>query len=163
MIRHGHANASITDKLLGWVEVLLRVREPADLPPTLCEDMKQRFALPQAVLRLWGVDPAYAGLAAAAPLDSALQDQLQALTEPVCGLTPEAGLSQALRPCLAPGMPAASLVVVPLRAAVGGPVVGALLLASDDAQRFTADMGTDFLLRIADMAGAALSRLYPAA
>jgi uncharacterized protein YigA (DUF484 family) len=163
MIRHGHANASITDKLLGWVEVLLRVREPADLPPTLCEDMKQRFALPQAVLRLWGVDPAYAGLAAAAPLDSALQDQLQALTEPVCGLTPEAGLSQALRPCLAPGMPAASLAVVPLRAAVGGPVVGALLLASDDAQRFTADMGTDFLLRIADMAGAALSRLYPAA
>jgi uncharacterized protein YigA (DUF484 family) len=163
MIRHGHANASITDKLLGWVEVLLRVREPADLPPTLCEDMKQRFALPQAVLRLWGVDTAYAGLAAAAPLDSALQDQLQALTEPVCGLTPEAGLSQALRPCLAPGMPAASLAVVPLRAAVGGPVVGALLLASDDAQRFTADMGTDFLLRIADMAGAALSRLYPAA
>ena len=163
MIRHGHANASITDKLLGWVEVLLRVREPADLPPTLCEDMKQRFALPQAVLRLWGVDPAYAGLAAAAPLDSALQDQLQALTEPVCGLTPEAGLSQALRPCLAPGMPAASLAVVPLRAQVGGPVVGVLVLASDDAQHFTADMGTDFLLRMADMAGAALSRLYPAA
>jgi uncharacterized protein YigA (DUF484 family) len=42
-------------------------------------------------------------------------------------------------------------------------VTGALLLASDEAQRFTADMGTDFLLRIADMAGAALSRLYPAA
>lgn len=163
MIRHGHENASITDKLLGWVEVLLRVREPADLPQTLCEDIKQRFALPQAVLRLWGVDAAYAGLAAAAPLDSALQDQLQALTEPVCGLTPDAELSQALRPCLAPGVLANSLAVVPLRAQVGGPVTGALLLASDDAQRFTADMGTDFLLRIADMAGAALSRLYPAA
>jgi uncharacterized protein YigA (DUF484 family) len=46
---------------------------------------------------------------------------------------------------------------------VGGPVVGAMILASDDAQRFTADMGTDFLVRIADLAGAALSRCYPAA
>lgn len=163
MIRHGHENAAITDKLLGWVEVLLRVREPADLPHTMCEDMKQRFVLPQAVLRLWSLDTMHAGLPAAAPLEAALQEKLQALTEPLCGLTPDADLSQALRPCLAPGVLVNSLAVVPLRAQVGGPVIGALLLASDEAQRFTADMGTDFLLRIADMAGAALSRLYPAA
>jgi uncharacterized protein YigA (DUF484 family) len=55
------------------------------------------------------------------------------------------------------------VAVVPLREDPDEAAFGVLVLGSDDAQRFTADMGTDFLLRIADMAGAALSRLYPAA
>jgi uncharacterized protein YigA (DUF484 family) len=163
MIRFGHENAAITGKLLDWVEALLRVDDATRLPQTIGDDMQQRFALPQAVVRLWGVKAACAELPAAAPLEPAIQERLQALTEPVCGLAPDAELAQLLRPCMAPGAPAASMAVVPLRVQVGGPVVGALMLASDDAQRFTADMGIDFLVRIADLAGAALSRCYPPA
>jgi uncharacterized protein YigA (DUF484 family) len=163
MIRFGHENAAITGKLLDWIEALLRVDDAARLPQAMCDDMQQRFALPQAVVRLWGVKAACAELPAAAPLEPAIQERLQALTEPVCGLAPDAELAQLLRPCMAPGAPAASMAVVPLRVQVGGPVVGALMLASDDAQRFTADMGIDFLVRIADLAGAALSRCYPPA
>ena len=36
-----------------------------------------------------------------------------------------------------------------------------LVLASPDAERFHADMGTDFLEQIGDLSGAALSRLLP--
>ena len=37
--------------------------------------------------------------------------------------------------------------------------MGLLVLASPDAQRYQAGMGTDFLERIGELAGAALSRL----
>ena len=162
MIRHGHENAAITDKLLGWVEAQLRVRQASDLPRVLCEEMQRRFDLQHVVLRLWDVPADRAELFAGAPLDSAAQDALQALTEPVCGLAPDTALAQALRSCLGTGVIPASLAVVPLRRISDGPRVGVLVLASEDAQRFVTDMGIDFLLRIADMTGAALSRLYPA-
>lgn len=42
---------------------------------------------------------------------------------------------------------------------VGAPACGLLVLASPDARRFQADMGTEYLERLADLAGAALSRL----
>ena len=41
------------------------------------------------------------------------------------------------------------------------PTSGLLLLAAPDAKRFHPDMGTDFLQRLADLCGAALSRLRP--
>jgi uncharacterized protein YigA (DUF484 family) len=40
---------------------------------------------------------------------------------------------------------------------------GMLVLASTDPQRFDADMGTDFLAQIGDLAGAAMTRLLPQA
>ena len=36
-----------------------------------------------------------------------------------------------------------------------------LVLASPDPTRFSADMGTEFLMRIGDIASASLSRLLP--
>ena len=39
---------------------------------------------------------------------------------------------------------------------------GLLVLSSPDPTRYTADMGTDFLARIGEIASAALSRLLPA-
>ena len=38
---------------------------------------------------------------------------------------------------------------------------GLLVLASPDATRYTADMGTEFLSRVGEIASAALSRLLP--
>jgi len=51
--------------------------------------------------------------------------------------------------------------MIPLRSHADAPAFGLLLLASPDGQRFNAEMGTDFLERIADLASAALSRLRP--
>jgi uncharacterized protein YigA (DUF484 family) len=57
--------------------------------------------------------------------------------------------------------PIASLALVPLRRASTEPVFGLLALGSPDATRYSADMATDFLARIGEVAGAALSRLLP--
>jgi uncharacterized protein len=51
--------------------------------------------------------------------------------------------------------PAESLAIIPLRAAN---TIGFLALASDDANRFFAEMGTDFLSKIGEILSAALSR-----
>ena len=53
----------------------------------------------------------------------------------------------------------ASISLVPLRVEAGAPAFGLLVLASPDAQRFTTDMGTEFLERIGELVSAALSRL----
>jgi hypothetical protein len=52
---------------------------------------------------------------------------------------------------------------VPLRRASTEPAFGLLALGSPDATRYSADMATDFLARIGEVAGAALSRLLPKA
>jgi uncharacterized protein len=51
--------------------------------------------------------------------------------------------------------PAASLAIIPLRVEN---TIGFLALASDDANRFFAEMGTDFLSKIGEILSAALSR-----
>jgi len=55
----------------------------------------------------------------------------------------------------------ASLALIPLRHG-GDAAFGLLVLGSPDPTRYASDMGTDFLLRIGEIAGAALARLLPA-
>ena len=55
-----------------------------------------------------------------------------------------------------------SLTMIPLRDEASPIAFGLLVLASPDPTRYTADMGTDFLERIGELASAALSRLLPA-
>ena len=54
-----------------------------------------------------------------------------------------------------------TLALLPLRPGPAEPAFGLLVLASPDPQRFTAQMGTDFLQDIAALASAALLRLMP--
>jgi hypothetical protein len=79
------------------------------------------------------------------------------LTRPYCGTNP--GLEAAR--WLDDPTAAASLALIPLRAGAAPQAFGLLVLASGDAQRFSADMGTDFLERIGELTSAALSRLRP--
>jgi uncharacterized protein len=53
-----------------------------------------------------------------------------------------------------------SLAMIPLRQ--GDTAFGLLVLGSPDPTRYSADMGTDFLQRVGEVASAALSRLRPA-
>ena len=56
-----------------------------------------------------------------------------------------------------------SVALIPLREDANKEAFGMLVLASPDAERFHADMGTEFLAQIGDLAGAALTRLLPMA
>ena len=53
--------------------------------------------------------------------------------------------------------------MIPLRHGATTDAFGLLVLGSPDATRFAADMGTEFLMRIGEIASAGLSRLIRAA
>ena len=155
MIRHGSENARIEGLLHHWTGRLLAVPSATDLPEVLQKGLLADFAVPQVALRLWDLLPIHAEAPfclGVTPAARALADSLQ---QPYCG--PNRGFE--VTQWLLPTQPAASLALLPLRTAASQPCFGLLLLASDDPLRFQADMGTDFLQRIAELAAAALSRL----
>jgi hypothetical protein len=157
MIRHGHENVVIADRLQSWTLGLLRAAEPGDLPAAVAHGIEDEFQVPQAAIQLWGVADAWAEAPFAQGASAEARAFATSLVQPYCGANP--GL-EALQ-WLARPEAAVSLALLPLRVAAGAPAFGLLVLASDDAQRFTAAMGTDFLERIAVLAAAALSRLLP--
>ena len=112
--------------------------------------------IPQAAIRLWGAGPALAGSEHAASVSDDVLSFAGSLTLPYCGVNAGFEASEWL------GDPAAvaSLAMIPLRH--GERCFGLLVLGSPDPTRYAADMGTEFLARIGDIAGAALSRLLPA-
>ena len=52
-----------------------------------------------------------------------------------------------------------SVALIPLRA--GDAAIGLLVLGSPDPTRYSAEMGVEFLTRIGELCGAAMTRLLP--
>jgi uncharacterized protein len=157
MMRHGQENSAIAERLQDWTRSLLLAREPADLPALVQREIAAHFQVPQVAVRLWGLAPAHAE----APFAQGVSDDVKAfassLTLPYCGANPGLEAAQWLED---PAQ-AKSLALIPLRADAETAAFGLLVLASDDAARFSADMGTSFLQRMGIYCSAALSRLRP--
>ena len=155
MIRNGSENVIIADKLQHWTRELFLAPTPRDLPQRVVSELQTQFVVPQAAIRLWDVAPSFAGEAFAQGVSDDAKIFASSLTSPYCGVNagfeavgwlPDAVLAQ-------------SLVLIPLRVGMAPQAFGLIVLASPDSQRFNSGMGTDFLERIAELAGAALSRL----
>ena len=155
MIRNGQDNVAIADRLQQWTLGLLLVADPAGLPQVLLDDLKQRFQIPQAALRVWGVADAYAALPAAAPVSDDLKAFASSLSLPYCGAN--AGFEASA--WFDEGASVMSMAMVPLRLAGAQDAFGLLVLGSPDPTRYAAQMGTEFLSRIGEVASASLSRL----
>lgn len=158
MIRHGGENSVTAERLQRWTLQLLLTREARELPDVVVREISAQFQVPQVAIRLWGVLPDYAGEAYAQGASDDARAFASSLTKPYCGANP--GLEAAQ--WLVQPQEAASLALIPLRLAPEGAAFGMLVLATDDPGRFVAGMGTDFLERIGELTGAALSRLLPA-
>lgn len=157
MIRHGQENMAIADRLHRWARALMLTSDPADLPGTLVHELKAQFLIPQAGIRVWGVVGAYADQAFAQGASDDIQALASSLTQPYCGAN--AGF-EAVGWLEAPAT-VTSMAMIPLRHGVGTPAFGLLVLGSPDPTRYTADMGTEFLMRVGDLASAGLTRLLP--
>ena len=163
MVRHGNDNMVIADRLHRWARALLLVRAPGELPGVIAEEIRRQFMVPQVAIRVWDVAEAYRGEPFAQGVSEDARTFAGSLTQPYCGINSGFEAAQWLEDPKA----AASLALIPLREApaaegASAPALGMLVLASPDGQRFASGMGTDFLERIAEMAGAALSRLREA-
>ena len=157
MIRHGSENSVTTNRLLHWVTNLSLEHNAAALPARICTTICEQFMVPQAAIRVWGVDAAYAACDFAQGVNRDTKSFASSLTTPYCGM--HVGV-EAVR-WLDEPLLAASLALIPLRDATKpqSPAFGLLVLASPDANRYQDDMATDYLEHIGKMASAALSRL----
>ncbi len=146
------ANAAIANKFHAWTQGLLRARHDGELARVLTEGLRTHFGVPQATLRLWDVAPAYQGLWFADGVSDDARLFAASLLAPYCGSNHDFEAVRWLDDAVQ------STVILPLRAK--DTAFGLLILGSPDPQRFTADMGTDFLVHIAETASAALNALH---
>lgn len=155
MIRNGQDNVAIADRLHRWTRSILLTSAPSRLPEVLVDELKHQFLIPQAAVRVWEVAEAYQDLPFSAGVSEDAKAFAASLTLPYCGLNSGFEASRWLED------PATvtSIAMIPLRHGEG--VFGMLVLGSPDPTRYTAEMGTEFLVRIGEVAGAALSRLRP--
>lgn len=137
-----------------WSLQLLAEADASALPSHITRGLADRFNVPDSALRLWHTNES--ALSWAQAVSDEVTIFAESLTKPYCG--PNTGFEAAQ--WLA--TPPQSLALLPLRTPAQGRTFGLLVLGSDDPNRYTTDMATDFLQQIADLAGAALSRLLSA-
>src|SRR5574337_856864 len=155
MIRNGSENMVIADRLQHWTRELFLAPSARELPERIVEGLKTQFVVPQAAIRVWDVAPGFEGESFGQGVSGDAKIFASSLTPPYCGVNAGFGpVAWLAHPTDAP-----SLLLLPLRIPGAQPAFGLVVLASPDSQRFHGSMGTDFLERIAELAGAALSRL----
>ncbi len=153
LVRNAAFNESTTERLNQWCARMLAEASPIRLPGEVALGLAEHFNLQEVALRVWGLDLPAEGVGA--PVDPTVHAYADSLTTPYCGnditLVPSSWLNAT----------PASLAIIALRASVHEPAFGLLVLGSDDAERFSPEMGTTFLETVSRLASAALSRLKP--
>jgi len=155
MIRHGQENVAIADRLQRWTRSILLAPSAAALPDVLVSTLKHEFLIPLAGLRLWGVDAAHAGLPFAQGVSDDARAFASSLALPYCGVNSGFEASSWLGDTAG----AMSIALIPLYRPGRDEAFGLLVLGSPDPTRYTVEMGTEFLQRIGEIAGAGLARL----
>jgi uncharacterized protein YigA (DUF484 family) len=155
MLRHGQDNVVIADRLHRWTCAMMLTTDARALPAAAVQELQRQFMVPMAALRLWDLGPEVADEWFAGPVSDDLRTFTASLVQPYCGAN--AGFEAAA--WLDAPTAAVSMALIPLRPRSGDEPFGLLVLGSPDPTRFGADMGTDFLARVGEIAGAALSRL----
>ncbi len=158
MIRHGQENVAIADKLHRWTRAIMLTAQPTFLPQVVVQQLMHQFLIPQAAIRVWGVDERYADQPFTQSVSADTKILTSSLTLPYCGLN--TGFEAAS--WLDDAASVSSMALVPLRHESSEAAFGLLVLGSPDPTRYTTDMGTEFLVRIGEIASAGLARLLPA-
>jgi len=157
MIRYGQDNMAIAERLQRWTRVAMLVRDPALLAPMILRELQHQFMIPQAAVRIWGVEEEYRDLPCAAGVSDDVKIFATSLVAPYCGANSgfeAAGWFDNAESVM-------SLALIPLRPDRQHTAFGLLALGSPDPTRYTPDMGVEFLAQVGDIAGAALYRLLP--
>lgn len=155
LIQFGEENDGISEKLHALTLALLAALTPDDIAGALKLHLREGFAVPHHALRAWTVpDSGTADLAA--PVADDARKRIAEMPHPVCGAlaVPEASdwfgeVSPHLR----------AFACIPLRTGASAETVGLLVLASEEAKRFYAGMGTLYLERLGQLVAAALARM----
>lgn len=154
LIRHGTENDVIGEKLHRSTLALFAAPDLETTLAVLSHSLKEDFGVPQVAMRLWADVPGAPALPQLATTSAEMREYADRLRAPYCG--PEAALES--RQWFGGGEAPQSFAYLPLRTDT---TFGVLALASEDAHRFHAAMGTVYLLRLAELASVAIARFLP--
>lgn len=153
LVRIAQENAAIANRFHAWTQALLKSPGGEAMPRDLLDGLVKEFGVPYATLRLWNLAPQHAECWFASGVSDDARIFAASLRAPYCGPNKD---FEAVR-WLDAAEQVQSVVMLPLRA--GGTTFGLLILGSPDPERFTSQMGTDFLVHILETASAALAKL----
>ena len=152
LIGYGQHNDGLIEKLHRLTLALLRAPNAEVTLDVVNESMRSDFAIPYSAVRWWGGQIADTALEASTICSAEFRNYIAGLDRPYVG--PNAAHES--RDWLGDAaIQSRSFAYVPL---ADGAVSGVLMLASEDGGRFTPDMATDVLTRLAHLTSAALAR-----
>lgn len=152
LLHNADSNERINVDLIHWCARMLAETDARQIPAHIIRSLADQFDLNAIALRVWDL-PGLRSSEFTEDVTPTILAYAKALEGPCCAAydAQEVAGWLATQP--------ASLAILPLHT-LGEPApVGLLVLGSDDAGRFTPEMGTTFLELIATLAGAALGRL----
>lgn len=121
---------------------------------TVLKSLSEDFSVPQAKLRLWGDGAANLGHDSCTPVSAELIKEVSGMHHPVTGSVRTGEVAAWFG---SEGDNISSMALVPLR--FEGHTLGLLAMASGDAERFVAGMGTAYIERLGEVIAAALARV----
>jgi len=157
MIRASQDNEAIAERLHRFTRAILLTANASDLPEVVVREIKHEFMVPRAALRVWGAADPFAALRFAQGASDDVRTFAGSLQMPYCGANSGFEAAQ----WLDDPDTVASLAMIALRHGDSASAFGLLVLGSPDPTRYSADMGTEFLARLGEVASAGLSRLLP--
>ncbi len=172
LVETGHSNDALSNKM-HRLNLALLAAAPVSATrviETLNYHLREDFAIPHTVFRVWGVKNEFSGPDWASPVSEPLRQLVvsgsPALKLPYCGpihglVADGAPIGEELASWFGEGAShLKSLALMAVRGNAGGG--GLLAFASEDERRFYSGMGTLYLERLAESLSAALTQLFPA-
>jgi uncharacterized protein len=151
LVVNAKENDAIANKIHAFNLALHKAATFDAVEQLISTDLPEQFDLTDTYLRLWAQpeETATGAHLVFSPIPEATKAWILTLTNPFCDVPPEAVTADWFLER------AASIAVIPLR---DGDIFGVLALASTDKNRFFPEMGTDFLVKMGEIIGAALTR-----
>ena len=153
LIKYGKENDVIGEKMHRLAVILLTYTHLGNSLNGLYFNLREDFAVPHTVLRLWNLPSSVPDLPEFTPTSDDIHIIAESLMHPYCGPHVVDEIKQwfgddtsHLR----------SFAMVPLRSEQ---TVGIMVLASEDPQRFYPEMGTIHLKRLGDLVGTAIAHI----
>ncbi len=151
LLKFGEENDALSQRIHDLMLKLIACDGVDAIVDTLLLELLDNFQVPHVALRLWDVSPTE-DTPEFQPVAPELKQFVEAMKTPYCGSHPVYE-THAWFGDHAPHLK--SYAIVPLR---NERTIGLLLMASENASRFYADMGTLFLTRIGEVAAHCLLR-----
>lgn len=153
LVRFGNENDATAERLHRSTLALFAAPDLETTLAVLYHSLREDFAVPQLAVRLWGRVPEQSYLPELAATSIDVREYAERLDAPYCGSEAVAESREWFE-----GEPPASFAFLPLRTAQ---TFGVLALASPDATRFHAGLGTVYLTRLAELSSIAIARFLP--